>query len=46
MALPHALMDSLRHAGKERSARPLGGQIKTADAAEKGGVGHGHSHNP
>ena len=29
-----------------RPSRPLGSQIKTADAAEKGGVGHGHSHSP
>jgi hypothetical protein len=29
-----------------RPARPLGSQVETADAAEKGGVGHGHSHNP
>lgn len=29
-----------------RPSRPLGCQIETADAAEKGGVGHGHSHSP
>lgn len=26
-----------------RPSRPLGGQVKTADAAEKGGVGHGQN---
>lgn len=29
-----------------RPSRPLGRQIETADAAKKGGVGHGHSHSP